>query len=477
VKSLRHSRVFWILAGVTVLGGALRLAPGVTSGFPVGDGGLFAVMAQDLRAAGFAPPLTTSYNGGGIPFAYPPLGLYLLAAVPGSCHDTLRWLPGLLATAAIPSIYLVALPRVGVMAAVASAAAFAVMPQAVVVLIEGGGVTRSLGLVLALLAVAAADRHRWLPAGGLFAAAALSHPAAGAFAFLGVVLARTPLRSTLVAIGTGVVLVLPWFALVVARHGVDVFLNAATSQDPAPLRGVADVLAYPLPNVVGFLAVPGLVLNPRLGAWFVASAVLVATAPYVCLPALLALGVGAVLRRYPALRIPTVLGLGVSIVLAAATLSRLGPIDGPTRAVMERADADLTGGTPVAVRSGRFWFNDWAAEWLPALTSLRGATTLQGREWLPGWDESVRRVEALQRCPSTRCVEAWMREARVDYLIDTTGQPLDLEVIHADGDVTLYRIDVAAQPDVSGITRIGPKTAAGVTAGATSGGLRLALPG
>ena len=67
---------------------------------------------------------------------------------------------------------------------------------------------------------------------------------------------------------------------------------------------------------------------------------------------------------------------GATALLAAATAGRLGPVDGSARAVMARASADLRAGKPVAVRSGRFWFNDWTAEWLPGGTDLRGVTTL-----------------------------------------------------------------------------------------------------
>jgi len=58
---------------------SVRLAPVVLANAPLGDGGLFAVMARDIRTAGFALPNFTSYNDGAIPLVYPPLGLYLLA--------------------------------------------------------------------------------------------------------------------------------------------------------------------------------------------------------------------------------------------------------------------------------------------------------------------------------------------------------------------------------------------------------------
>src|SRR5688572_16295208 len=47
---------------------------------PLNDGGLFQAMARDISDAHFGLPAYTSYNGGDIPFAYPPLALYLAAA-------------------------------------------------------------------------------------------------------------------------------------------------------------------------------------------------------------------------------------------------------------------------------------------------------------------------------------------------------------------------------------------------------------
>src|SRR5688572_299911 len=96
------------LAVILVIGGLLRLASVIGTAFPAGDGGLFATMIEDLRRAGFALPTFTSYNGGDIPFAYPPLALYLGAILPVDPLTTLQWLPAILATAAIVPVYLAA---------------------------------------------------------------------------------------------------------------------------------------------------------------------------------------------------------------------------------------------------------------------------------------------------------------------------------------------------------------------------------
>ncbi|HZW02660.1 MAG TPA: hypothetical protein VFF68_01935, partial [Anaerolineaceae bacterium] len=65
--------LFWAVA----FGVLVRLLPVLSSPFPLNDGGLFYRMAADIAQAGFRLPEFTSYNHAGIPFAYPPLGLYL----------------------------------------------------------------------------------------------------------------------------------------------------------------------------------------------------------------------------------------------------------------------------------------------------------------------------------------------------------------------------------------------------------------
>src|SRR5262245_31305489 len=63
------------------LGAAVRLYHTFRVDFPLNDGGLFYVMTRDLQSAHYGLPTFTSYNQIDIPFAYPPLGMYLAALV------------------------------------------------------------------------------------------------------------------------------------------------------------------------------------------------------------------------------------------------------------------------------------------------------------------------------------------------------------------------------------------------------------
>ena len=97
------------ICGLAVLASVPRALPVLGSGFPLLDGGLFSVMIRDLLANGFVPPAVTSYNGGSIPFIYPPLAIYLgagLASLGIDVTQILRWVPLGLSVATVPAVYI-----------------------------------------------------------------------------------------------------------------------------------------------------------------------------------------------------------------------------------------------------------------------------------------------------------------------------------------------------------------------------------
>lgn len=95
-----------------VTGTLLCFYPVWQAGFVIHDGGMFYAMARDIQTGGYSLPVLTSYNQAQIPFAYPPLMLYLLAALNGRLHVPLlvllRWLPPLISTLTIPVFFLLA---------------------------------------------------------------------------------------------------------------------------------------------------------------------------------------------------------------------------------------------------------------------------------------------------------------------------------------------------------------------------------
>jgi asparagine N-glycosylation enzyme membrane subunit Stt3 len=88
-----------ILLAALLFGTVFRFFPAWLAGSPINDGGMFYVMMKDLQTSHFLPPEYTTYNNLNIPFAYPPLALYIGAGIGSlfniSLIEILRWLPAL----------------------------------------------------------------------------------------------------------------------------------------------------------------------------------------------------------------------------------------------------------------------------------------------------------------------------------------------------------------------------------------------
>src|SRR5512133_1168452 len=179
-----------------LLGTFMRFNPTSLAGFPINDGGMFAVMVEDLKTSRYLLPAFTTYNHLNIPYAYPPLGFYLgrLAAdlFGLSTVQVLRWVPAFFASLAIPAFYLLAvrLFKDKYHAAV-STLFFALMPRALSWFVMGGGLTRSPGQFFMLLTLATVirlyeenRRRDVFLAGVLGGLAVLSHPEAAVHTFV-----------------------------------------------------------------------------------------------------------------------------------------------------------------------------------------------------------------------------------------------------------------------------------------------------
>jgi hypothetical protein len=278
---------------ILLLALVVRLPFFLESDFPLNDGGMFFVMAREIASAHYALPATTSYNGDAIPFAYPPLPFYLTTALAQALSlpalVVVRYLPlvaNLLATVAF-----VALARslLGRRAAFFAAAAFVVVPRSYEWLVMGGGLTRSVGLVFALVALAQAralyrQPTRWRIGGVALAVAltALSHLEMGLFVvysfgllFLAYGRSWQGVRaSALVALGA-VALTAPWWLTVLHYHGLAPFQAASTTAGWSGFEHLRSALfefvfppGQPFFTVLGGLAVLGAVGCLLRGAWW-----------------------------------------------------------------------------------------------------------------------------------------------------------------------------------------------------------------
>lgn len=392
----------------------VRMAPILASDFPLGDGGLFTVMARDLQSTGLALPAFTSYNDGTIPFVYPPLGVYLLALIPADPIQTERWLPLVYSLLTVAAAALLARELVGGRVAAVAVLAFAAMP--ITWAIEGGGVTRGLAFALLLLAlwrVAVLLRSPSIVnvvlAGISAGLALLSHPsvgppgAASAMVFL---VARYSSRGAIGLAAAGIIAAVvasPWLVVVLSQHGPEPFLLGVGAHAQAP--AIVRLLAFG-PSGLGSL-------DPILPAALIGGAIAIGQRTWL-IPAWLVVlflvpgGDGryaalawAILASFAALIIfDALLPLGAHRLAAVATLGLLfvaclissyqsfRPVASDVREAMI-ADAQKAppGATFSLIPTGP---DDPALEWFPALTGRSNATTYFGYEWTDTWDDRVR---------------------------------------------------------------------------------------
>jgi hypothetical protein len=469
------------VAGVLALAFLVRLSFTLRSDFPLNDGALFYVMVRDIQNNGYALPAFTSFDNTRIPFGYPPLTFYLAGAVdaltPMGLLGAFRWLPlagsTLIVAAFAPLARSLMRTRV---AALTATMFFAMLGPAFIWMVMGGGLTRSFGFVFAVLTMWQAHemyarRTYWrIPVVSVVAALAVtSHLemawlAAFSSALFFAVLGRNRagvVCSAGVALAT-LALSAPWWATVVAHHGIEPFRAAAASGN-YPLTGPILLIQYdvafePLFAIVGALGLLGVVtsLTRRqylLPMWLVTVAVLdaralptSATVPLAMLAAVGLLdallpiamhpaGIGSLLSRerhggVTAVSASPAFLPGVVATVVACYVILSAFITGPkilTGLTRDERDAMTWAGqnTPAdshfAVITGDAWAVDRTSEWFPVISGRASLATVQGREWISGqFRRSQEQYTSLQDCALADgdCLYAWSAatDKQVDYV-------------------------------------------------------------
>jgi hypothetical protein len=438
------------------LGILVRVLPALESPLTTGDGGLIVVMVDDLRAAGLALPPVTTYNHADLPFVYPPLGLYAGAGlgelIGFSSLDVVRILALALSLATLGAFALLAFRVVPAIAAVGAVAAYALMPHAYDGIVAGGGVTRGMGLLFALLAVFVAaspsglSRRSAVTIGLLVGLSALSHPQAGVMAATGSAVfayrryPRSNVALLVMAAGVAALVVIPWLVAVAGEHGWAAILAARHRWDPLislvrllSLRfsgaafadlflvfgvvGLASDLSRRVPRLSALLV--SLILAGEAGGSFLAA-----------LPWALLAGVGMrfILERFGPRRRATDRVAGVAIGAAALFLtliSSLGSaVDETSR--LQRVSPDQAEAmiwvadesdheTRFIVATTVVWGFDEISEWFPAITQRQSVATVQGSEWLgtEGFEIQLDRHSRVLSCTrsTAACMAAWAADA------------------------------------------------------------------
>lgn len=298
-RSPEHYLPAFGLIVAIALGAAVRLWHILPADFPLNDGGMFYAMVRDLQSNDFRLPASTSYNSFDIPFAYPPLPFYIAAFLdrltPLSLLDVFRFLPLAYSVLTIAAFFLLAKHLLKSSIGVAAATiAFALLPRAFKWEIVGGGLTRSLGFLFAVLflhqlylSLQEGKRRHIVAAGLLLGLAALSHPemlwfavySAGVFALVGWRTRSSALRLGVIA-AIGLAVASPWLAAVLQEHGTDPLVAAAHTGDGIWLPwerndlitlGFTEEPYLPLFGVLGFIGFVVCIAerNYLLPAWIV----------------------------------------------------------------------------------------------------------------------------------------------------------------------------------------------------------------
>lgn len=475
-----------LLGAAIALGVVVRLLPVLSFDFPLNDGGLFYQMALELKRAGYAIPDVTGYNGDNIPFAYAPLGFYaaaLLGHTPQGILAAVRWLPLIVTILGLPAFVLLArrlLPNERTV--IAATFAYALLPRAFVWMIMGGGLTRSFGMLFAVLALWQAHLlyttrlWRHAPATAFFAAlTVLSHVGTAPFLAVSIALLwiaygrhRHGILASFVVGALTIVLTAPWWAVVVAEHGLAPF-RAAQASGGSVLSGSAarwsvrlslarltlGITGEPLFPLVHVLGLLGALVELTRRRWFlpiwwlvIVLADIRAPGTYSAVPIAMLAGVTVTEVLLPLLRRwrdhdgerrprsfrlagATISGWSASVLAGLvlystfaalartpsipSELSFLASLDSGDRDAMRWVATSTPAPSRVLVITGAAWSNDRVAEWFPVLAERRSVATVQGAEWLPG-GEFTRRVEAyeaLSSCASrdVACVEQWAASA------------------------------------------------------------------
>jgi hypothetical protein len=433
-------------------------------------------MVRDLQAAHYHLPAFTSYNGAGIPYAYSPLGFYLAGLLddwtPLTLLHVFRWLPlTVTALIVVAFAWLARALLASRWAVVAAVVAFGLLPRSYIWMLMGGGLTRSLGFLFALVTLvllyAVYTERRWRYVPLVAASAALtvvSHLGTAPFvAFTGVLFLiaygrhrQAVLASVVAAAGAGL-LSAPWWLTVIQAHGLEPFLAAsATGGSIFRSLSLSDTISTlaqlglgtgeSVLALIGMLGALGFFYALSMGdwllpAWWIAIVTLDARqgSTFSTVPVALLAGVAVVQLLLPAMRRLPVATLRRSpgraawspafvlsvfaLFAGASAFLKTTPVPGgmsdmASLSPQERAAIDWVGRrTPVnaniLIVAGTPWEIDRNSEWLPVLARRKSVATVQGFEYRPIGEFARKKQQYidLQGCAAwvSRCLQDWSR--------------------------------------------------------------------
>lgn len=450
------------LLAALLLGGDVRLTAPFSHDFPIGDGGLFLLMARAVADNNFALPATIGYPtiGPEIPFCYPPLAFYLAAFAHflGVPFETiLRFSPALWATASIYAFWRLArtllrtLPEGEIAVAIATPL-WALFPWSFLWLVMGGGLTRAPGLFFALLGVEAAIRlwrdrenRALIQTTLLFALCILTHLERAHFLAFSLLLCcavygrdrRSWTQLGAIFVGAAA-LSAPWWALCLARFGLQPFLasfHSGGSAWPPQLWANLSNSEYFFP-LVTLVALVGAALFarkvPLLPLWMALILMSEARSPrhFITIPLAMAAALAVAQVRPRILRVASAAILSCWLGIQAASIaSGYRALSATQRDAMKWTKFHTSPGARFVVIHAQGWADPWfdlEAEWFPALARRRSLNTIQGSEWLPGgaFDRQIERYKTLSLARTPQKMKRALQhfDARPDYFYIVTSE-------------------------------------------------------
>ncbi len=461
-----------------VIGTIVRIQYVSGTDYPVNDGGLFYQMVEDLLDNGLRIPAYTTYNNDQIPFAYPPLAFYLIAILKLISNQSLLQLfsifPLAISILVIVAFYffssVIFKDRIKIALSVLF---FALLPRTYQWFIMGGGATRGLGFLFAILALTCiwkvfSEKTSWKNIVGAIvfsAGCVLSHPETSLFVIFmaGVFFSYhqfgwTNFKKGLIIAAGVLICIAPWLFTLLSYHGITPFRGAGATGHGEWLEiknfltlnfGFENSMFLQIVSIFALLAlffkkdkltyflsasiVIGYFLFPRSGPNLLTMVIapLAAGGFYEILVLSASQGnqrstfVESLERSSKAKAILAF--VVIYLMLGAFSFKYIIESDQLFLSedllsvyswLEENADQDDQILIYPVAGADRYWWNDYATEWFPALTTKSNLTTVQGYEWVEGeYQNRVVEYYQLRTCVEIGpvCVDQW--ESRNGILI------------------------------------------------------------
>lgn len=439
----------------------------LTHPFPAYGAGLYLSIAEKILSNGYFPPTRVSgYTAEGIPFAYPPLGMYGIAILLDfGCDPVMltRLLPGIVVIIAVIPFYYLAREILGsTFRAGVTTLLFAATPTVLQWHISAGGIVRAPAFLFTLaglycgIQIFQCHHRRWLaPATVLFGLTLLTHPTYTVFFAASYILMYVHsdrslagfAMGTTVAVG-GSVLVSSWIAYVISTHGVETFAAAAgTHGGVAQVHSLFDILStlgqpiaaghtMSLWYLLTLLGGGYLIAQRRffIPVWVLLSILLLDERRFAFVPGTIAIGawitaspdiVSTETQQYATRWLPRVVSAGVVVLLvvmggyyAAGTPLHGGTslpsfIDEEDATAMKWVDEELSADAEFVVLGD-------SAEWFPYLANRTILVGPWGVEWTSPaeYQHHLQTYRRLSRCYTEKCLSKQLHQTNVrpDYV-------------------------------------------------------------